>query len=203
MRIRTLLLALVVAGCGVDPPPEATPVAPEPSPAEPAAEPSPAEPVAPDAAPAVLALDAEGFRFVDAESGSTRLLPFGTPGDQAIAAVARLRGAPGQRGTNTECGAGPLDIVSWPDGLSMLLADGRFVGWAANEVSAAGRAATTMAGLGVGSTRADLDGAYTARISESTLGTEFEAGDLYGVLDGPGTDARVTALWAGVSCVFR
>ena len=99
MRIRTLLLALVVAGCGVDPPSEATPVAPEP-----AAEPSPAEPVAPDAAPAVLALDAEGFRFVDAESGSTRLLPFGTPGDQAIAAVARLRGAPGQRGTNTECG---------------------------------------------------------------------------------------------------
>lgn len=212
MPVRTLLLAFVFAGCEAETP--SAPVTPEPAAVqpgqtEPAAviEPSPSAPdvPVPDSAPALLALDSEGLRFVNAESGSTRLLAFESDGEQAVAAVARLRGAPGQRGTNGECGAGPLDIASWPDGFSLLLSDGRFVGWAANETRAgsAGRPATTMAGLGVGSTRTDLDGAYTARITESTLGTEFEAGDLYGVLDGPGPDARVTALWAGVSCVFR
>jgi hypothetical protein len=45
--------------------------------------------------------------------------------------------------------------------------------------------------------------AYAADIRATSLGQEFAAGDLFGVLDGTGPSARVTALWAGTSCNFR
>lgn len=37
----------------------------------------------------------------------------------------------------------------------------------------------------------------------STLGTEFTAGGLAGLLDGTGARARITHLWAGASCAMR
>jgi len=198
MPFRILLLLLVLIGCQAESPQAPAPV-PTPPGAEPSDEPTPSDQPEPSAAP-VLALDAEGFRFIDASSGSARPLPFGTEGAQALAAVTGLRGAPKERGTNAECGAGPLDYASWADGLTVQASEGRFVGWS---VSDSAGAYTTMAGIGVGSTRAELDEAYDAQVSETTLGTEFDAGELFGLLSGTGPEAKVTFMWGGTSCNFR
>lgn len=152
-----------------------------------------------------LALSGEGLDFVS-ERGSVRHLLFGTPGAQAIDAVSRAHGgvAP-ERGRNEECGAGPLDMATWPDGLTLMSQDGRFVGWSVSRSAADGGNAglATMAGIGVGSTRRELEAAYTADIRETTLGQEFAAGDVFGVLDVAGPSGHVDAIWAGESCNFR
>ena len=191
-----LAAALLVAACGRDaeapaeaPAPPAAATAP--APAAPAAQAQPASRVA-------LTLDGEGLRLVAAGTGSTRLVPFGTPEAQALAALQPLRSAPAERSTNDECGAGPLAFAEWPDNLQLVFQEGRFVGWSTDQ-----RGLTTMSGLGVGSTRGELEAAYAADIGESTLGVEFSAGDLHGLLSGPGRDARVTTLWGGIICAFR
>ena len=58
-------------------------------------------------------------------------------------------------------------------------------------------------GVGPGSSRADLEAAYAADISETTLGTEFAAGELFGLLDGKELAAKITYMWGGLSCNFR
>ena len=82
----------------------------------------------------------------------------------------------------------------------MFFAKERFVGWS---VTAGSPPVTTASGLKVGSTRAELESAYAAKIAKSTLGVEFSAGALAGLLDSEKTDARVTDLWAGVTCNAR
>jgi hypothetical protein len=160
---------------------------------------------APPAAPLPrLALSSEGLDLVDAASGSTRHLRFGSDLPAVLTAIARVEGTASERATNGECGAGPLDIAMWPDGLSLLGQKDRFVGWAVNRAhNAGGPAPATMSGIGIGSTRAQLESAYVIQVQQTTLGTEFSAGALQGVLASPRPDARITALWAGTSCVFR
>jgi hypothetical protein len=51
--------------------------------------------------------------------------------------------------------------------------------------------------------RAQLLDVYDAKIEQTTLGTEFNAAGLSGILDGTGAKAKVTNLWSGVNCVFR
>jgi hypothetical protein len=152
----------------------------------------------------VLALSEEGLQFVVKDTGSTRLLPFGAESEQIIAAVTNVSGAPAEQGTNSECGGGPLAYTSWADGLTVYSSDGRFVGWDVNSRrSETAKTFTTMANVGIGSTRTELEGAYSALVEETSLGTEFSAGDLHGVLDSNGADAKVTGIWAGTTCVFR
>lgn len=170
--------------------------APAPSPtvvASPASTPAPT----PAATPA-LAIEGEGLRLFDPESGSARPLSFGTPLAQVQAALA-FRGTP-RSGRMEECGAGPLDYVKWEDSLTLYGQDGAFMGWFAEKGVGA---LSTASGIAIGSTRKQLESAYSAEVFQSTLGTEFLAGDLGGLLDGEGKDAKITHLWAGVSCNFR
>lgn len=155
-----------------------------------------------DAAPP-LTLDPEGLRIVNAATGSTQVLMFGMDEEEAVAAVARLRGTPAHRGVDTECGEAPLAIASWPDGLSLHSSEGRFSGWGVNGNADGADQYTTTSGIGVGSTRAELEDAYDIRTGETSLGTEFAAGGLHGVLTGSGSNAEITSLWGGSACIFR
>lgn len=174
-------------------PPVAT-TAPAPTPA--------AAPVPPPAGPAtapVIAVDGEGLRLVDPVSGRTRPIAFGTAQAATLAALA-AHGTP-QQGRNADCPAGAVDYATWPDGLQLVFQDGAFAGWSLD-----GRRApklTTLSGVGIGSTRAAIAAANTVTVTEGSLGTEFAIGDMGGLLDGTGPQAKVTDLWAGVTCIAR
>ncbi|MES3035603.1 MAG: hypothetical protein V4813_16495 [Gemmatimonadota bacterium] len=149
-----------------------------------------------------VALDGEGLRLIVLATGATRLLPFGTGVADMNAALIAPLGAPIARGTNADCGAGAMGVVSFRGGLSVLVQRERFVGWAARADTGSARV-TTMSGVGVGATRALLDSVYSATVSRTSLGEEFSAAELHGVLDGAGSSARITDMWAGASCVAR
>lgn len=185
-----LAIAAALAACGEPPttkvPPE--PVAPAAPPAAPAAKPQ-------------VSLDGEGLRLVS-ETGSTSLLAFAVPEAQAITALTAALGPPGERVTNPDCGAGPIDFLEWSNDLQALFQDGKFVGWSLGRDGAKGP--TTMNGIGVGSTRTALNEAFSdTKVEETTLGQEFTAGGLSGILSSGAPDATVETVWAGMSCVFR
>lgn len=148
----------------------------------------------------MLAVEGEGLRLFNRDSGSARPVPFGTPREAALAALA-FRGAPAATGSLEECGAGPLDYARWADGLTLYFRDSGLVGWALDGRGKDGP--TTASGLGVGSSRAELEAAHDTKVFDSTLGTEFAAGEIFGVLDGTGPKARIANLWAGASCNMR
>ncbi len=131
------------------------------------------------------------------------ILPFGRPKAEIVAAVAAIRGAPTGRDANGECGAGPMDFVHF-DGLRLNFQHGRFVGWSVNPPAGA-QPLQDEWGLGLGTTRASLtDGDQDpATIESSTLGVEFDAGGIGGLLSSDAPDATVTTLWAGTNCQFR
>ena len=194
-RAAALAACVLLAACGREADAPAPSEEPAASHAAPAAAPASGQRPAP---PADIALDGEGLRFVNAATGSTRLLPFGAPEGQVLTALEPIRGAPTARSSNDECGAGPLAFADWGDDFQLVFQEGRFVGWSVDDPGL-----TTMSGVGVGSSRDDLEAAYKAEVGQSTLGTEFSAGDLHGLLSTRGPTARVTTLWAGTICVFR
>ncbi len=154
-----------------------------------------------------MALSGEGVMLVNGETGSTRALDFGENADRVLTALTAVLGEPSARGVNGECGAGPMEIVSFTAGLSVNVQRDQFVGWSLRKVVHTSGTRplplTTMSGIGLGSTRADLESAYSARIARSTLGMEFIAGGLQGLLETEGKTAPITDLWAGANCVAR
>lgn len=195
-----ILAALtILVACGKEPP------AADPVQSDTAAQAAlPAPPVATNSAPAAtdnpaLAVEGEGLKLFNPQTGSARAIAFGTPRDDVLKMLA-FRGTP-HTGQNGECGAGPLDFANWADGLGLFFQENKFVGWNLN--ARGDIAITTASGIGPGSSRADLESAYAAKISETSLGTEFVAGELFGILDGKGQAAKITNMWGGVSCNFR
>ncbi len=199
-RYPALLLALLASACSSDPVPV------DGSAVKPSAEARAANiviaddgrPVPPLNQPA-LAVEGEGLRLFDRESGAARPIAFGTARDAVMAALA-FRDPP-DTGRQEECGAGPLDYAAWPDGLKLYFQQGKFAGWALDR--RASGALSTASGIGPGSSRAELEAAYAVKVAQSTLGTEFTAGALSGLLDGPARDGSVSNMWAGTSCNFR
>ena len=148
-----------------------------------------------------LALDSEGLRWFAPPNGSARPLPFGTAQADVLASIERVRGQAGQ-GVNQDCSAGPVQYANWPDGLSLAFQNGEFAGWGLDR-RASGALATTS-GVGPGLTRAALAQSFgSVTFQKTSLGTEFVAGEIYGLLDGIGPEAKITDMWAGVSCVAR
>lgn len=184
------VLALVLALSGCDKP---APAAPPPATAAPAP------------MPLRLALSSDGLIAVMADSGATQALPFLRPKSQTLVTMTRAELTRGKESVNTECGAGPLTFVEWPDGLSLMFQDDRFVGWSADERGSG--TLTFMNGVGIGSSRAELVAAFPGtKVEETTLGVEFTLpgdGRAGGLLNGRDQAAKVTDLWAGVTCMFR
>lgn len=58
-------------------------------------------------------------------------------------------------------------------------------------------------GIALGSTRAELERSYATTIATTTIGVEFSAGGLQGVLASGAVQARITDLWAGTNCIAR
>jgi len=178
---------------------------PAPSPAT-AAQPVDAAPPASGARrydPTEALLELKGFSLPNPGGrGTPRPFRFGQAESEVIAALTTLRGRAPERSRNDECGAGPINFVSWGDGMELLFQSGQLAGWAVRRGASPGFA--TSEGVGVGSTLADLRRAYPgATVRDDTIGPEFQAGELFGTLSGATPDARVTAMWAGASCIFR
>ena len=160
----------------------------------------------PAAATTAVALDAEGLRFVDKNTGRASLLAFGVPREQAENALANVTGKADDRSDNNECGAGPMAFTRF-DAMTLNFQDGKFVGWfLGNEKGA--KDYSTPSGIGIGTTRAKAKQSVTITdIEDSTLGEEFSIGTGGTVVGGmfaePGDAAKVDALFAGANCFFR
>lgn len=165
-------------------------------------------PAANDAAPAPVAnetvaapalnLAPDGVSLVSA-SGSARHVTFGMTQGVAVPMVTAALGKPSDTGRNEECGQGPMDTVAFKDGITLFFMEGKFVGWDLDGKSAF----ATASGIGMGSTLKQLREAMSITVDESTLGHEFAAGDMGGLLSDTTPGGKVTALWAGSTCQFR
>jgi len=148
--------------------------------------------------PLILAPDG---LLVANHAGKMQLVPYGTPRIEAESAVAVIVGTPVTRGSSSECGAGTVDFTDLRnDSLQMTFQDGKFVGWTIN---AAASPLRTAKGIGIGSTRQELDAAYKdLTVEDSSLGLLFSSGNLTGLLDQDGIEGLVTDIWAGTVCLI-
>ena len=204
-RYGLLALALLLPGCGPSDAPEAEPtrpVTPSPSPSVAARAPGPAPS---DAAQVTVALDAEGLRFVAADTGKTSLLAFGARREQVESAVQRATGRSPERSVGEECPAGPTQFTRFGE-LQLAFQEGLWIGWALGGANPH----TTMDGVGIGTTRREAEASRTVTmIPESTLDHEFVLGSpeeeaaIGGTFGAPGPHGRIQYLWAGVACNFR
>lgn len=127
-------------------------------------------------------------------------LVFGAPRSQVSSYLGRALGPP-RREQDQHCDAGDLHTFTWP-GITAYVGVEGFAGWSADGPTFT----TDTGGVRIGSTKAALLTAYpTAKITESSLGTEFFVDTpppgLSGILDA--TDGEVSALWSGATCVAR
>ena len=163
-----------------------------------------------------LALTSNALQLVHMTTGSTIEIPFGKPIDQMIEITnIAIQLKPSFIGINRECGAGPLKMASWNNGLTLVFqqkvsdaaklpTDWKFVGWYMGIGTNTAQKVSTMAGIGIGSTRAEMESAYVIAVSKTSLGYEFSTSSgLYGIFDGTEKDAKITSLWSGISCNFR
>jgi hypothetical protein len=146
-----------------------------------------ATPVAPRGSPG-LVLAPEALLV----AGTGQEIGFGRAPDNAIAAVsARTGSRPAADLTRSDCAAGPLREVRWPDGLSLWFRDRMLVGWSV-EAPGAGRYATPS-GLTPGLDR----GAALALPGTAATGSGLSAGAIRGRVDAGG---QVSRLDAGRTC---
>ncbi|HEX6371860.1 MAG TPA: hypothetical protein VF006_23255 [Longimicrobium sp.] len=156
-----------------------------------------AAPVAAAAEPAAggVVLAADGVEV----GGAAGRLAFGSGREQVLAAVGAVLGTPTEQGTNEECPAGPLSHVQYA-GLQLVFQDGGFVGWFAQE----GSPLRTARGIGPGSTLGQVKAAHpAATVEETSLGSEFAADGLYGIVTSPSNEGKVQVMFAGTNCIFR
>lgn len=155
--------------------------------AQPAPAPAPAAPIV---------LEGAGLRIPGASP--PRTLAFDLAEAATIDALTKALGRPPtDRGDNEECGGGGMKFAEWEGEITAWFLDGRFAGW-----DNKGKL-KTIEGIGIGSSRAEVATLPGFEVEESTLGTEFRAGGLSGILASKAADSKVTDLWGGATCVFR
>lgn len=159
-----------------------------------------------------LVLTSNALQFVNQQTGSSTEINFGIALDQMVTMLNKvLQKKVSTIQVNSECGAGPLKMATWSNGLTVVFqqkksnSEWQFAGWFMNAASSAvSKPLTTMAGIGIGSTRAEMESAYTIKVSKTSLGHEFStSAGLFGIFNGPGMDAKITNMWSGTSCNFR
>jgi len=198
-------VVLALAGCSDDgdavptpAPASSGPSSSSPPPSPSTQGPSPSSGAA-DGLPAVLLED--GLGLVDPLDGSVSRAVLGGPADAALAVGLAAFGAPPELDPSA-CTLDERDSWVWQDGLVVYARDGLFLGWTVRPGSPAA-ALTTLTGIGLGSSGADLQAAHGVPVETTSLGEEFAIGQLSGVLDAAGETGRVIALWGGDGCVAR
>ncbi len=159
----------------------------------------------------ILVLTSNALQLVDSATGSSKELSFGMPERQMVELLTGILGkAPNSIQINEECGAGPLKMAAWNNGLTVVFQDVKqkgewlFSGWFVTTTSGTAQKITTMAGIGIGSTREAMEDAYVLKVFESTLGQEFSTSSgLYGIFEGASKNAKIIHMWSGLSCNFR
>lgn len=150
-------------------------------------------------AAASLVVMVDGVRLDDDSNN----VAFGTPRAAAVETMTGLLDEPSETGDNNECGAGPMQFVHYGN-FTLNFQDDRLVGWSVFDgEEPAGLPIATPAGLTIGSSRAEVDAAPQAVFEETSIGLEFTADGVDGVVDQDGPDGVVTNLWAGTNCIFR
>jgi hypothetical protein len=157
---------------------------------------------------AAVLLEGDGLGFVAPESGSISRLSFGSPAGQVLDVLDRLLGEGERSPSSPECPNQADRTAVWPAaGLQVELRGGELIAWSLRP----GSELTTLTGIGIGSTRAEVEEAYVIELVDSTLGIEFTTGTdpaapdaIRGLLSArrPG-QGQVTSLWAGEICAFR
>lgn len=138
-----------------------------------------------------------GLDHVGADGTARDGIPFGTGFQDTMHLLVAIYGYDVSVGFPQECGAGPLVSAHIPGQIDLLFQDDRFVGW-----MLIGDDAMQMAdGLGVRSPLAALSTLGPVGYFESGIGTEFDAGEIFGLLTEDGS--AVQAIWTGTTCIFR
>lgn len=158
-----------------------------------------------------LVLSSNALQLVNQQTGSSTEINFGIALDQMLAMLNKvLQNKVSSIQVNSECGAGPLKMASWSNGLTVVFqqkkanSEWQFAGWFMNAPSTGFKTLTTMAGIGIGSTRAEMESAYSIKVSKTSLGHEFStSAGLFGIFNGPGKDSKIINMWSGTSCNFR
>ncbi len=197
-----LLAAALLAACGAEPSADA--------PSNPAADSAasaaaaggavdtPPQASGPDQGAPAIVLAPDGLDVTG--GGAPKRLAFGGRQASVLADVGAVLGQPREQGMQEECPAGPLYHVAFAQGLDLQFRDSAFVGWFARQ----GSTLRTAQGVGPGSTLGQLKAAYPATtVQETSLGSEFAAGELYGVLANPSDAGAVEVMFAGINCIFR
>jgi len=123
-------------------------------------------------------------------AGTNLRIDFSRAEAGAVETVSRILGArPAATVDQAECGAGPVRAVRWQSGLTLNFQDGDFAGWVVDEPGL-----VVAGGYRVGMAAPDL------ALHQTSLGHEFEAGGVFGLIDQAG---EVAALWSGTTCFFR
>lgn len=146
-----------------------------------------------------LNLAPDGVSLVDVRTGAARTVTFETSRALTLAALEPVLGKPLTGKENVECPVGPLFSASFANGLEVYFQDNNFVGW---DVDPAKPGLATASGIAVGSTRTALESAYAIEVDpETSLGIQFMAGQLMGILTSTKPDGKIEALWAGATCI--
>lgn len=159
----------------------------------------------------VLVLETNALQLLNEETGSTTDLLFGMEIDQLVDIVnTTIKSEYKGSGINNECGAGPLKMASWDNGLVLVFKENKitldweFEGWFMGESFTSKDKLNTISGLGIGSSRKDLEEIYVVEVKNTSLGQEFATENgLFGIISGTGETSRITAMWSGLSCNFR
>ncbi len=159
----------------------------------------------------VLVLETNALQLLNEETGSTTDLLFGMEIDQLVDIVnTTIKSEYIGSTINTECGAGPLKMASWDNGLVLVFKENKitldweFEGWFMGESFTSKDKLNTISGLGIGSSRKDLEEIYVVEVKNTSLGQEFATENgLFGIISGTGETSRITAMWSGLSCNFR
>jgi hypothetical protein len=143
-----------------------------------------------------------GFTWGSPGLHHANTIEFGQAQADVTRALSDILGPPSRTGRNAECPTGAVDVATFGT-LDVHFQDGKFVGWVLD--GQMNPVLETYHGLKIGQARGEIsagDGEETS-FEQSSLGSEFSAGGVGGMLDGSGPNAKVSTLFSGVTCFAR